>query len=189
MEKPNRIPTRRRFDQHQLVWHSSYQNLKTTATGKFRVDFLEFGFHLRCISLRIKTNFFFTQTSNIASISFPWMEQPLVYSTTDIEIHVSMFPEARKKWKHAFLSFLADLQFDFDFVEQDVEYYQDYHRVGKLFAQYTKYVSLFLDLLITSSRPKTTEHLNSHTQKKTSPERFYEVSHLHITWFRTLSPI
>ena len=38
--------------------------------------------------------------------------------------------------------------------------------VGKLFAQYTKYVSLFLDLLITSSRPKTTEHLNSHTKKK-----------------------
>ena len=64
-EKPNRIPTRRRFDQYQLVWHSSSQNLKTTATGKFRVDFLEFGFHLRCISLRIKTNFFFTQTSNL----------------------------------------------------------------------------------------------------------------------------
>ena len=33
-----------------------------------------------------------------------------------------MFPEAWKTWKHAFLSFLADLQFDFYFVEQDVEY-------------------------------------------------------------------
>ena len=50
-------------------------------------------------------------------------KQPLVYSTTEIEIHVSMFPEACKTWKHAFLSFLAYLQFDFHFVEQDVECY------------------------------------------------------------------
>ena len=47
---------------------------------------------------------------------------------TDIEIHVSIFPEAWKTWKHAFLSFLADLQFDFYFMEQDVEYQQGYHR-------------------------------------------------------------
>ena len=55
-----------------------------------------------------------------------------------------------------------------------------FNSVGKLFAQYTKYVSLFLDLLITSSRPKTTEHLNSHTKKNVTGT-FHEVSHLHIT--------
>ena len=49
-------------------------------------------------------------------------KQRLVYSTTDIEIHVSMFPEAWKTRKYAFLPFLADLQFDFYFVEQDVGY-------------------------------------------------------------------
>ena len=35
-------------------------------------------------------------------------KQPLAYSTTDMEIHVFMFPEAWKTRKHAFLSFLAD---------------------------------------------------------------------------------
>ena len=35
-------------------------------------------------------------------------KQPLAYSTTDMEIHVFMFPEAWKTRKHAFLSFWAD---------------------------------------------------------------------------------
>ena len=44
------------------------------------------------------------------------------FTVRQTEIHVSMFSEAWKTQKHAFLSFMADLQFDFYFVEQDVEY-------------------------------------------------------------------
>ena len=46
----------------------------------------------------------------------------VLFTVRQTEIHVSMFSEAWKTRKHAFLSFLADLQFDFYFVEQDVEY-------------------------------------------------------------------
>ena len=46
----------------------------------------------------------------------------LLSTMRQTEIHVFMFPEAWKTWKHAFLSFLADLQFDFYFVQQDVEH-------------------------------------------------------------------
>ena len=82
------------------------------------------------VSKRVHCSFHFSlvQTDPLLSLQSPSRardkktKQPLVYSATDIEIHVSMFPEAWKTWKHAFLSFLADLQFDFYFVQQDVEH-------------------------------------------------------------------
>ena len=46
----------------------------------------------------------------------------LLSTARQTEIHVSIFPEAWKTRKHAFLSFLADLQFDFYIVQQEVEY-------------------------------------------------------------------
>ena len=46
----------------------------------------------------------------------------LLSTARQTEIHVSIFPEAWKTRKYAFLSFLADLQFDFYIVQQEVEY-------------------------------------------------------------------
>ena len=48
-------------------------------------------------------------------------KQRLVHSTTDRNSCVHVFWGLKTR-KHAFLSFLADLHFDFYFVEQDVEY-------------------------------------------------------------------